>query len=295
MPLLGAHMSVAGGLEKAFQRMEAVGGDAMQIFTRNQRRWQAPELSGEVVARFQEEWERLRKEQGVVPIASHASYLINVATADPVLAQRSIDTLADELSRAEALAIPWLVLHPGAHGGQGSEQGGAEAAAGIKRAVLRLDQALEDSGTERVLLLLETTAGQGSSLGGRFEDLAAILSLSRLPERYGVCLDTAHVFAAGYDLRTPETYAATMSRFQETIGLDRLLLFHLNDSKCGLGTHKDRHEHIGKGELGVEAFRLLLSDPRFRDHTMILETPKGEDGEEDRVNLATLRSLLPSC
>ena len=226
-----------------------------------------------------------------MPVASHASYLINVATPKPALAQRSIDTLADELSRAEALGIPWLVLHPGAHGGQGK----LEAAAGIERAVLRLDKALECSGTRRILLLLETTAGQGSSLGGRFEDLAAILALSHLPERYGVCLDTAHVFAAGYDLRTPETYTATMSRFDETIGLERLLLFHLNDSKCGLGSRKDRHEHIGKGELGLGPFRLLLTDSRFKNHAMILETPKGEDGEEDRVNLKVLRGLLAGC
>ena len=291
MPFLGAHMSVAGGLEKAFQRMEAVGGDALQLFTRNQRRWRAPELSGEAVARFQEAWERLRKEQGPVPVAAHASYLINVATTEPALAQRSMGTLADELTRAEALGIPWLVLHPGAHGGQGE----LEAAAGIARAVLRLDQSLERSGTERVLLLLETTAGQGSSLGGRFEDLAAILAHSRLPGRYGVCLDTAHVFAAGYDLRTPEAYAETLSRFDEAIGLERLLLFHLNDSKCGLGSRKDRHEHIGKGELGLTPFRSLLSDPRFKNHAMILETPKGEDGEEDRVNLKVLRGLLSGC
>ncbi len=282
MPRLGAHMSVAGGLHLAFARLRAVGGEALQIFTRNQRQWRAKPIEPEERRLFLEAWE----ESGRPPVAAHGSYLINLASPAAEVAEKSMLALADELRRCQLLAIPWLVLHPGAHLGSGVEAGLARVAENLDRALRQAD------GAGEVLVLLETTAGQGSSLGATFAELAAIIAQSRHPERLGVCFDTCHAFAAGYDLRSAAAYAATMREFASHLGLDRLRFFHLNDSLQDWGARVDRHAHIGAGRIGLEGFRCLLTDPRFASHPMTLETPKGEDLREDRENLALLRGLL---
>jgi deoxyribonuclease IV len=281
MPLLGAHMSIAGGFHLAFDRIAQVRGEAMQFFVKNQRQWQAPAPGPEAVELFRQRWEKA----GRIPIAAHDTYLINLATSDPVVAGKSIAALADELSRTQALGIPYLIMHPGAHVGQGVEQG-------LLRFVSNLDQAIELSQVGDVSVLIETTAGQGTQLGSSFEEIGFILTRSLYRERLGVCFDTCHAFAAGYDIRNRESYDETFSRFDEIIGLDRLKFFHLNDSKRDLGSSVDRHEHIGKGKIGLPAFELLLNDPRFRHHPMVLETPKGKDPSNDIENLRVLRSLV---
>lgn len=284
MPYLGAHESTAGGLHLAFAHIAAVGGEALQIFTRNQRQWQAPPLSGEEIARFRAKWEQTSG----MPVASHASYLINLGSGNEEQTDRSVWAFAEELQRCDLLGIPWVVIHPGSHGGDGVE-------AGMARVVRNLDAAFAAAG-ERVMVkvLLETTAGQGTGLGSRFEELGWIISNSGFFGRLGVCLDTCHIFAGGYDIRTPAAYARTMAEFDRAVGLERLWFFHLNDSRKDLGSRVDRHEHIGQGRIGLEGFRLLLNDPRFAGHAMTLETPKGKDLAEDRENLRRLRSLLDS-
>jgi deoxyribonuclease-4 len=282
MPLLGAHESTAGGLHLAFARIASVGGEALQVFTRNQRQWQAPPLSADEIASF-----RTQKEQAPdMPVASHASYLINLGSGSQELAARSVQAFAEELRRCDLLAIPWVVLHPGSHGGNGVE-------AGLARVAANLDAAFTAAGEKSaVRVLLETTAGQGTGLGSRFEELAWLLNASRFSGRLGVCMDTCHIFAGGYDLRTPTAYARTMAEFDRTVGLDNLFFVHLNDCKKELGSRVDRHEHIGQGRIGREGFRLLLNDPRLASLPMTLETPKGVDLAEDRENLRLLRSLL---
>ncbi len=280
MVLLGAHESVAGGIHLAFDRIVAVGGDALQVFTRNQRQWNPAIVTEEEQQLFGAAW----KLHPDMPIASHASYLINLASAKPELVQKSITAFVDELQRCEMLNIPLVVMHPGSHGGAGVE-------AGISRFVKNLDEAFSQADS-RVTLLLENTAGQGTGLGSQFEELAAIIEESQYSDRLGVCIDTCHAFAAGYDIRTKKTYQATMEEFDRVVGINRIRFFHLNDSKKGLGSRVDRHEHIGKGEIGLEAFRNLLNDSRFANHPMTLETPKGKNLQEDRDNLAVLRSLL---
>ncbi|MEJ2427498.1 MAG: deoxyribonuclease IV [Deltaproteobacteria bacterium] len=281
MPLLGAHMSIAGGLHLAFTRIRRVKGEALQIFLSNQRQWKSPPLTSEMIEDFRLEWE---KNQRIV-VAAHDSYLINLAAPDQTTVEQSVNAFADELVRAAALEIPFLITHPGSHRGQGVE-------AGLRRFVRNLDSAITLSGTVSVSILLETTAGQGTNLGSQFEEIALILSDSQYGDRLGVCFDTSHVFAAGYDLRTPETYEETLSLFDRLVGLQRLKFFHLNDSKRPLASRVDRHEHIGKGEMGLKPFRLLLNDPRFQKHPMVLETPKGKDLKEDKANLRILRSLI---
>jgi deoxyribonuclease IV len=281
MPFLGAHMSIAGGHSLAFDRLAQVGGQALQIFVRNQRQWQAPPIQAAEAARFRRRW----RESGELPVAAHSSYLINLAAADPAIAERSVVALVDELARAHLLDIPHLIMHPGSHGGQGVQ-------AGLARFTTNLDRALEMAGpANRVTLLLETTAGQGAGLGCRFEEIAAMIEGARRQERLGVCLDTCHIFAAGYDLRTPEAYAETFALFDRIIGLARLKFFHLNDAKKGLGSHVDRHAHIGQGLIGLQGFRLLINDPRFARLPMVLETPKSKDLHEDALNLAVLGDL----
>ena len=281
MPLLGAHQSVAGGLHLAFDRIAEVEGEALQIFTRNQRQWRAAPLTDEEVRHFA----AARQAHGDMPVASHASYLVNLGAGGEV-AEKSVRAFAEELRRCDGLDIPWVIIHPGSHGGEGVEKGLARVAGNI-------DLALEQAGAGgTVMVLLETTAGQGSALGSSFEELAAIIGRSANPERLGVCLDTCHIFAAGYDIRTPAVYEETIARFDGAIGLERLRFFHLNDSKKELGSRVDRHEHIGQGMIGLEGFRLLLNDPRFAVHPMTLETPKGKDLAEDRENLAKLRALI---
>jgi deoxyribonuclease-4 len=283
MPLLGAHMSIAGGLHLAFARLREVKGKALQIFLRNERRWQTPPLAPDAVASFR----RSHEESGNLPVAAHDSYLINLAAPDPTVRDRSINAFAEELRRGETLGISFLITHPGSHLGQGVE-------AGLERFVQAMDLAVTASSTSSIAVLIETTAGQGTNLGSTFEEIAFILGRSRYGHRLGVCLDTCHCFAAGYDLRSPETYEETMGRLDEVIGLERLKYFHLNDSKGDLGSRLDRHEHIGKGKIGVAGFRILLEDARFREHPMVLETPKGKDLKEDKKNLKVLRSLMSS-
>lgn len=301
MPLLGAHMPTSGGLEKAFDRLRTIGGRAMQIFTRNQRQWNTPPISDEEAAAFAAAWnkwnERGDEDDGdnggrARPyVASHASYLINPATPDPELGEKSVTALAAELVRCRVLGIEHVTLHPGAHVGSGEEQGLAAVARRLDQAFARF---LEATGLPQpgLSILLENTAGQGTALGASFEHIAAIMETVRFAGNLGMCFDTCHAHAAGHDMRTPEGYAAVMDSLDRLVGLDRVRLFHLNDSKNSLASRKDRHEHIGQGELGKAPFVHLLNDPRFADRPMVLETPKNKDLAEDISNLATLRSLL---
>lgn len=280
---LGAHMSIAGGLHMAFDHIVKVGGTALQIFTRNQRQWKIPPLSAMDVDVFGMAWEQW----GDYPIAAHDSYLINLASPKEEQAERSIISFAEEMRRIEVLKVPYLVTHPGSHLGEGTE-------AGIERYTANLDAAIEKSRTEKGMVLLETTAGQGTNLGSTFEELGAIIARSRHADRLGVCYDTCHTFAAGYDIRTEAAYAETFAAFEKHVGLDRLKFFHLNDTKQELGSHKDRHEHIGKGGIGIDGFRNLMRDARFSEIPKTLETPKDKDLNDDIRNLETLRGLVKS-
>ena len=281
MPYLGAHMSIAGGIHLAFDRLSQIHGEALQIFTANHRRWRVNKLDAAEIELFQSGWQ----ENGRPPVAAHDIYLINLAAKDEPVLSMSIAAFAEELRRCEDLGIPYLIMHPGAHLGEGIE-------AGLVRFVENLDFAIETSGVESVSVLIENTAGQGSSLGSTFEEIGFILGNSRYGKTMGVCYDTSHGFAAGYDMRDAEAYALTLLKFDQTIGIDRLRFFHLNDSKRELGARVDRHEHIGKGKIGLKGFDLLLNDSRFQDSPMVLETPKGKDLKEDMVNISILRSLL---
>lgn len=280
MALLGAHESVAGGLHLAFDRIGQVGGEVLQVFTRNQRQWRPAELTGQEVSLFR----AAHEESGGIPVASHASYLVNLASCQEELWEKSITSLILELRRCRALGIPYVVLHPGAHCGDGVE-------AGLARFVAGLDRALGESGAE-VQVLVETTSGQGTGLGRSFEELAYILNNSRNRQLLGVCIDTCHLFAAGYELRTAEGYEATIAALERTVGIAAVRFMHLNDSKKGLDSRVDRHEHIGKGAIGLAGFANLLNDRRFTGLPMVIETPKGKDLSEDRENLSTLRSLI---
>ncbi len=282
--LLGAHMSISGGIDLAPLRGQEVGCQTIQLFTRSNNQWLARPLPSDEIERYRT---NLRA-TGIAPTVAHGSYLINLASTDPDLRRRSLAAFLEELERAEALGIPYLVTHPGAHMGAGEE-------AGIRQVATSLRGLLKRTNGHRVRVVIETGAGQGTSLGYRFEQIAALLDQIGLPERTGVCLDTCHVFAAGYDIRTPEGYAAVMDEFDRIVGLPHLRVVHLNDSKKKLGCRVDRHEHIGKGEIGLEAFRCLVTDPRLRGVPMILETPKDDDYvSADRGNLATLRHLAQS-
>jgi deoxyribonuclease-4 len=283
MPLLGAHMSIAGGHHHAVQAARAHDCGALQLFTKNSNQWNAKPLLDEDVKLFRQ---ALRGSGIRFPLA-HDSYLINLASPDETLYRRSIEAFVVELERAERLGLSYLVTHPGAHMGMGEE-------AGLAKITVALDEVHRRCAGFKVKVLLETTAGQGSCLGHRFEHLAAIIDQVAEPKRLGVCLDTCHVFAAGYALAPQAEYEKTMQTFDSIVGLKRLKAFHINDSRKPLGSRVDRHAHIGKGCLGIEPFRLLLNDPRFRDHPMVLETPKEEGDIEDMdsVNLATLRGLI---
>jgi deoxyribonuclease-4 len=254
----------------------------LQIFTRNQRQWRVSKLSDLEVDKFAKNW----KEAGRMAVFSHASYLINLGSDKKEQAQKSVAAFADELIRCAALSISGVVVHPGSHGGAGVEKG-------LQKVTEHIDMVIEQAGDVcgGVKILLETTAGQGTALGYRFEELAWIIENSKYPERLGVCVDTCHIFAAGYDIRTRKAYDKTFAEFDRLVGIDKIHLFHLNDSKKGLGSRVDRHEHIGKGHIGLEGFSCLLNDPRFCAHSMALETPKGKDLLEDRENLAVLRDL----
>ena len=278
---LGAHMSVSGGVSTAFDRAQSIGISTMQVFTKNQNRWEQKPAASEEIAR----WFQAQATTAIAPVVSHAAYLLNLGTPNDELWQKSINALIDELTRAEQLGILGVVLHPGAHMDSGE-------AAGVARIIAGLDRAHEATAGYKTLTLIETTAGQGSALGYRFEQLQVMLGGVRAPEQVGFCFDTCHVFAAGYDIRTPETYAATMADFDRLVGIERIKCFHFNDSKKGLGARVDRHDAIGTGMLGLTAFANLLNDARFAAVPMILETPKSEDMHEDVENLRVLRSLI---
>jgi len=286
MPLLGAHMSIAGGYYKAVNAAAEFGMETVQLFTKNNNQWRAKPITDDDVRRFQEAVE----ETGIQKPCAHTSYLINLASPKPELWRKSLDAFVIELQRAEALGLTGLVIHPGSYVDSTEEDG-------LRRIVKALDKALKQTQGFGVEIWLETTAGQGTNLGWRFEHLRAILDRVATADRIGVCVDTCHIFAAGYPLKKPEDYAATMSELDAVIGLDRVRAFHLNDSKRERGSRVDRHEHIGEGKLGREPFRHLLNDPRFAALPMYLETPKGErerDGKPwDAVNLAKLRRLIP--
>ena len=285
MPLFGAHTSVAGGLNRGVEAARLLGMEAMQIFTKNANQWSAKPLIESDIRGFRD----AVSDAGLKYCIAHDSYLINLAAADDALFQKSCAALIDELERAEALGLDYLVTHPGAHTGSGEE-------AGLARIIMGLDLVLGRCEALRVRILLETTAGQGTTLGHRFEHLGAIIGGVRHGNRLGTCFDTCHVFAAGYPLSSRGDYEATMQEFDVHVGLQKLLLFHLNDSVKPLGCRVDRHAGIGAGEIGENGFRRIVHDPRFRDLPMILETPKEDaDGEMsmDAVNLAELRGMKP--
>jgi deoxyribonuclease-4 len=279
--LLGAHESIAGGVENALTRGQDVGCDTIQIFVKTPNRWSSKPIAAENVSAFQEAVE----ETGIWPVFAHGLYLVNLATPDDALWQKSLTALTDDLERCEQLGLPGLVIHPGSHMGSGEE-------AGIRRIVAALDEVHDRLPGFEAQVWLEVTAGQGHHLGYTFDHLRAMIEGVRKPERLGVCFDTAHAFAAGYELRTRDGYETTWAEFDERVGLDRLQAIHLNDSKRELGSRVDRHEHIGQGLLGLEPFRFLVNDPRFRGIPMTLETDKGPDLTEDKENLAVLRSLV---
>jgi deoxyribonuclease-4 len=283
MPILGAHQSIAGGYYKAVETARRLKCDCVQLFTKNNNQWRAKELTDEDVLRFQ----IALNEHGVTHPLAHDSYLINLASPDRVLWKKSVDSFVVEMLRADRLGIPYLVTHPGAYT-TGSEE------SGIATVIRALDEVHRQTRGIKARCLLENTAGQGSCLGCRFEQLATILDGVKNPDVLGICIDTCHVFAAGYPLGTQKEYKATMRALDKTVGLKLVRAFHLNDSVKPLGSRVDRHAHIGRGLLGKEAFRLLLNDERFRNVPMYLETPKGkENGKDlDAINLRTLRRLV---
>lgn len=281
--LLGAHMSIAGGLHNAIARGVTAGSTALQIFTKNASQWRAKPLEDDAIARFKADLAGSPIDQ--LALVAHDSYLINLASPDPDRWRQSVDAFTDELRRCDQLGVPYLVTHPGAHMGEGEE-------AGLQRVAEALRQALSAAPPCRTTVLLETTAGQGSALGHRFAHLGRLLELVPDEERLGVCFDSCHVFAAGYEINTEAGYAATWDEFEREIGLHRLRVLHLNDAKKPLASRVDRHEHLGKGHIGREGFRLLMNDARLRDRVMVLETPKGDDCAEDIENMAFLRSLI---
>ena len=281
MPYLGAHMSVSGGAHLAIDRAQEVGCESVQIFTKNSNQWHAKPILQVDSDMFMKKTEESKLKYRF----SHDSYLINLGSPDPVLWEKSLNAFIDETDRAEKLGLDFVVFHPGAHVGDGVENGCKRIAEGINRT-------LSAKPKFKGKLLLENAAGQGTTIGRTFEELATIYDQVEDKKRVGFCFDPCHAFAAGYDISTAEGYKKVMKQFDQTIGCSKIKAFHLNDSKKGLDCRVDRHEHIGKGELGLEAFRNLLNDPQFKDHPMVLETPKSEDMHEDVENLKVLRKLI---
>ncbi|MEA2239736.1 MAG: deoxyribonuclease [Thermoanaerobaculia bacterium] len=276
--LLGAHISTKGGLHTVFDRAAEISASALALFAKNSNQWKGKVLSDDDVALF-------AAKRNVRPLFTHASYLINLATTNPEFYRKSIDAMIDELDRAERLGIHAVVLHPGAHLGAGP-------AAGIEQIARSLDQIHAAIPNHKVVTLLETAAGQGSCLGCSFEELGGIRALVDAKDRIGICFDTCHVFASGYEIRNHDDYERTMDALETHAGIDNVGAFHLNDSKKPLGSRVDRHEHIGDGEIGIDAFAFLLNDKRFRGIPKVIETPKPVEHESDRKNLTLLRSLL---
>lgn len=278
---LGAHMSISGGLHLAIDRAVAAGCNVLQIFTRNSNQWKGKPVSESDVALFRSKFAA----SGLREIVSHDIYLINLASPPGETRDKSLAAFRDELETCARLGIKKVVMHPGSHLADSPQSG-------LTRVIEAFDQLFEEVPQFDGRVLIETTAGQGSNLGRTFEEVAAIINGSRFTEKFGVCFDTCHTFAAGYDTATEEGYRDTMQQFDSLIGVELLQCFHLNDSKKGLGSRVDRHDHIGQGALGLNPFRFILNDPRFAAVPKILETPKGDKDEMDAVNLATLRSLI---
>jgi deoxyribonuclease IV len=279
--LLGAHMSISGGAHLAIERACSIDCTAMQMFVKNNMQWFARPLSREEISAF-----LTHRQRGLLrSVFAHANYLINLAATNPHFHANSLRALSGELIRADQFELPFLVMHPGAHLGAGEE-------AGLNKVIGSLDSVFRKLPKIKTRVALETTAGQGSCLGYTFEQIAYIIENVAEPERLCVCLDTAHVFAAGYDLSNERAIRKMLREFDQIIGLNRLAAIHLNDSKAGRGSRVDRHEHIGKGKIGLEVFRVLMRDRRFRKIPKVLETPKKKDLKEDVVNLRTLRRFL---
>jgi deoxyribonuclease-4 len=279
--LLGAHMSIGGGVQMAIERGCSIKCTAIQMFVKNNMQWFARPLKREEIRAFLEH----RQRGELLSIFAHANYLINLAATNPQFLENSIRALSEELTRADQLELPFLVLHPGAHLGVGEE-------AGLEKIVDSVNRVFRKIPKVKTKIALETTAGQGSCLGHRFEQIAYIIENVRQPERLCVCLDTAHVFAAGYEIGADAGVKKTFRDFDRVIGLTRLAAIHLNDSKTVRGSRVDRHQHIGKGEIGLDAFRFIMRDRRFRKIPKVLETPKGKDLREDVTNMKTLRGLI---
>ena len=281
--LLGAHMSISGGVHTAVDRATSIGCTALQVFTKNNNQWSGKPFTETEIALYKQKIAAA----GIVPVVSHDSYLINLCAANPDTLKKSRAAFVDELERCEQLGIPLLNFHPGSHVGAGEDEG-------IKRICESLNIAHDQTKNFGVKSVLEATAGQGTNLGCTFEQLRKIIDGVDQPERMAICIDTCHIFAAGYDISTEVGYEKTFSEFDSIIGLDRLVAFHVNDSKKGLSSHVDRHENIGQGAIGLTGFRLLMNDKRFAHIPKILETPKSEDLHEDVENMNVLKGLINS-
>jgi len=279
--LLGAHLSIAGGVDKALERAFKLNCTTLQIFTKNNNQWSAKPLNNETIQNYK----RLQKITKINSVIAHSSYLINLCAKDKSILKKSREAFIDELKRCELLGIKYLNFHPGAHMGQGEEDG-------IKIVAESINIAHDKTGGFRVKSMIETTAGQGTNIGYRFEQIRKLIELIEDKIRIAVCIDTCHIFSAGYDIRTKKSYEKTMSDLQQIIGIHYLKAIHLNDSKRGLGERVDRHEHIGKGQIGIYAFKKIMNDERFIKIPKIIETPKGNLDKFDKMNLELLRSLV---
>jgi deoxyribonuclease-4 len=279
--LFGAHESISGGVFTAIERGKQATCDTIQMFNKGNNQWKAKKLEKEEIDKFF----KAIGDTGVTASTSHTSYLINIASPDKKLMGVSRSSLKEEMERCNILKIPNLVMHPGSHVGTGEEEG-------IKRISVNINKLFDELENNTVCLLLETTAGQGSHLGYTFEQLAQMIDGVEDKAHIGVCIDTCHIFSAGYPISEPKDYKATMKKFDDVIGLDKLKIIHMNDSMKGFGEKKDRHEHIGKGKIGLEAFRNIVNDPKLKKVPMILETPKEDDLKDDIENLKVLRGLV---
>lgn len=277
--LLGAHVSISGGVYNAIANGEKIGATAIQIFSKNQTRWISKPLTDEDAEKFKNAWINSTIKEVVI----HDSYLINLGSPDETTLNKSRNAFLDEIERAAKLGIRYLIFHPGSHLNSGEE-------IGLKTIADSLNVMIDKTPDYNVRLLLEVTAGQGTNLGYKFEQLSQIIKMVDKKDRMGICLDTAHIFAAGYDIRSKETYEKTMADFDSILGFDKLFCFHINDSKKEISSRVDRHDHIGEGFLGLEPFRYILNDTRFTHIPKLLETPGDE--EDFKRNLKTLRSLI---
>ncbi|TFF89200.1 MAG: deoxyribonuclease IV [Promethearchaeota archaeon] len=279
--LLGAHMSIAKGPHLAITRGESAGCEAIQIFVKSNRRWSAKPMAQKKIDKFIE----TRKTHDINPIFAHNTYLVNLASPDEETLQKSIDCFLYEIKTSEQLGLEYIVMHPGSHVGTGEEKAIQQIAANIRNLLLKTEN-------QKIRILIETVAGQGTNIGYKFQQINDILGLINIPERTGVCLDTCHIFAAGYDFRTEKAYENMIDEANSLFGVDQIYAIHLNDSKGELGSKLDRHKHIGKGKIGLDGFKNFVLDKRFENIPGVLETPKSKDMSMDKVNLSILRSLM---